>query len=172
MDLISRYSPSASVSPPISPIKLFNQPSSTNSLPPLKNLPVWNRPGLEKNRFIRSIAKDSPECDKTEFLLGKVTSKGTQTSPPGTALTKSQLKASAAGKDKQMFGEEIGDNPVLIAEKRLFFVQSEHDHVLQKLHSEIEKLKKEKKGNHVPKKYGSLGLHSMVIFVRSQGVLE
>ncbi len=144
MDLISKYSPSSSVSPPISPIKLFNHPSN-NSLPPLKNLPVWNRPGLEKNRFIRSITKDSPELEKAELLWNHLTSRSTQTSPPSTAVNNFN-GLNLAGNKQDVFNDGKAENSSVTLEKRLFFVQSEHEIVLKRLHSEIEKLKNEKKG--------------------------
>lgn len=141
MDLISSHSPSSSVSPPISPIKVFSQPATT--LPPLRNLPVWNRTGLEKNRFIRSITKDSPETTKTEFFLGHVTSIGTQTSPPGTAF----------GRLAQSHGSELLDrnyhadgNAAAVADKKLYFLQAEHEGVLKKLHVELENLRNKNRG--------------------------
>ena len=136
MDLISGHSPSSSVSPPISPIKVFSQPGP--SLPPLKNLPVWNRTGLEKTRFIRSITKDSPENTKTEFFVSHLTSKSTQTSPPSTAFTNlSQYHSETP----------LGDgNSTMVADKKLYFLQAEHEGVLKKLHVELEHLRNKNRG--------------------------
>ena len=144
MDLMSTHSPCSSASPPISPIKLFHQPSSC--LPPLKNLPVWNRPGLEKNRFIRSITKDSQERGRAELLLSHLSSKGTQTSPPGTAVTANNFRLSGHPSDLTNDTEISHHRPSVTANKRLYFVQSEHEHVLDRLHEEIDKLKTENKG--------------------------
>lgn len=145
MDLMATHSPTSSVSPPISPIKLFHQPAGTTAaLPPLKNLPVWNRPGLEKSRFIRSITKDSPELGKTEFLIGQLASKGTQTSPPGTAFT------NIIGQNGLGVSDEINSvrSLPMAQDKRLYFLQSEQENVLNKLHSELEKLKSQNRGKH------------------------
>ncbi|XP_065054638.1 coiled-coil domain-containing protein 74A-like isoform X2 [Rhopilema esculentum] len=137
MDLISGHSPSSSVSPPISPIKLYSQP--TTGLPPLKNLPVWNRTGLEKNRFIRSITKDSQEIGKTEFVVSPLTSKGTQTSPPGTAFARLERYSNNNDSGKDKF--RVDDNSAMVADKKLYFVQAEHEGVLKKLHVELDRLK-------------------------------
>ena len=142
MDLMATHSPSSSASPPISPIKLIHHPSGTTALPPLKNLPVWNRPGLEKNRFIRSISKDSPEVGKTEFLIGHLASKGTQTSPPGTAFTNMIGQNGLGVSDKV---NPAGNVP-MVQDKRLYFLQAEHENVLKKLHSELDKLKSQNRG--------------------------
>ena len=145
MDLLSRHSPSSSVSPPISPIKVFSQPG--HPLPPLKSLPLWNRTGLEKSRFIRSITKDSPENTKTEIFLSHLTNKSTQTSPPGTAI----------GSISQYHGElrqdgkgHIGDgSAAIVPDKKLYFLQAEHEGVLKKLHIELENLKSKNRGSYL-----------------------
>ena len=141
MDLISGHSPSSSVSPPISPIKLYSQ--STTGLPPLKNLPVWNRTGLEKNRFIRSITKDSQEIGKTEFVVSPLTSKSTQTSPPGTAFASVERYIS---NDSRKDKFRVDDNSARVADKKLYFVQAEHEGVLKKLHVELDRLKNQNRG--------------------------
>jgi len=137
MDLLSGHSPSSSVSPPISPIKVFSQPGI--SLPPLKSLPVWNRTGLEKNRFIRSITKDSPESTKTEILLSHLTNKSTQTSPPSTALGNIPPRHSEI---RHIDKHHSGDGSAAMGtDRKLYFLQAEHEGVLKKLHIELENLK-------------------------------
>lgn len=142
MDLISRHSPSSSVSPPISPIKVFSQPAT--SLPPLKNLPVWNRTGLDKNRFLRSITKDSPENTKTDFLFSHLTSKSTQTSPPSTAFGNISNYHS---NELRREGRTVNDGAApVVADKKLYFLQAEHEGVLKKLHLELESLRNKNRG--------------------------
>ena len=143
MDLISGHSPSSSVSPPISPIKVFSQPGAT--LPPLKSLPLWNRTSLEKSRFIRSITKDSPENTKTEIFLSHLTSKGTQTSPPSTAIGNISQQN---GEHRQDIYNRVGNgNASTIPDKKLYFLQAEHEGVLKKLHIELENLKSKNRGD-------------------------
>lgn len=144
MDLISRHSPSSSVSPPISPIKVFSQPGP--HLPPLKSLPLWNRTGLEKNRFIRSITKDSPENTKTEIFLSHLTNKSTQTSPPSTAIG----NISQYYSERQDGKSHLGDgNATVVPDKKLYFLQAEHEGVLKKLHIEMENLKSKNRGSYL-----------------------
>ena len=133
--MVSQISPAGSVSPPISPIKFVHP---TSSLPPVRNIPTWNRTSLGHGRtkVLTSITKDIYSSAENELGIQNL-SKSTQTSPPpnhdrnnhSPSVNKSGISSNSSGIDK-----------------KLIFIQTRHEDILNKLHSEVERLKNENKG--------------------------
>lgn len=128
-------SPTSSASPPVTPVPLFHG----NSLLPIKSFPTWNRTGLKNNKEISHITKNKNLQTMLVSCLNKAEVM-TQTSPPSSSNS-DQMSLHSIHENQDSNVKEIHRT----YEKRILFIQANHQRVLLNLQRELEKLKLQNK---------------------------
>ncbi|XP_057295624.1 uncharacterized protein LOC130624071 isoform X2 [Hydractinia symbiolongicarpus] len=129
-------SPTSSASPPVTPVPLFHG----NSLLPIKSFPTWNRTGLKNNKEISHITKNKNLQTMLVSCLNKAEVM-TQTSPPSSSNSSDQMPLHSIHENQDSNTKEIRRT----YEKRILFIQANHQRVLLNLQRELEKLKLQNK---------------------------
>lgn len=132
--------PSKVISPPLTPFNITIA-SHQQILPPIKSLPTWNRTKLGIRRAAGPIPlnRNNKNPIKTE-VKSQQFEQCTQTSRASTR------QSSVSSVEAPTCKSPVEKNKLKSAyEKKIVFLQSNHEHMLTKLHNELEELKAENK---------------------------
>lgn len=114
-----------------------------SQLPPLNNLPQWSRINtLDKARYPKPFLKDRLQPLPNMHTEGMAGMPGIQTDSAGSSEDREEGSAVIL----QPSGDGNSSQRIQHLEKSIHFLQVQHQEVLANLHDEIEKLRRENKG--------------------------
>lgn len=121
-------------------------PTQPANLPPLQNLPSWSRNALGRRKQPRSIIRDRLQPIKP---IREEMDEGTEEEKSNEKSNFSGRIVSAPSRGHILDQTQRMDN----IEKRLDYLRTQHAETLSNLHSEIERLKAENKGEQIRKQH-------------------
>ena len=131
-------------------------PTQSGSLPPLQNLPSWSRNSLGRRKEPRPIIRDRLQPIKSIREEMDESAEDRSNDKSGYSGRIVSAPSRGHGLDQAQRMENI--------EKRIEYLSTQHAETLANLHSEIERLKAENKGEAVDSLYENNSASYLVVF--------